>query len=127
MQGIQAGFFSTARYQDGTPVTNVAAWNEFGTQGRRPTPERPFMRQANHRMRPELLEIIKDRVDPVTLKVDLTTANTIGMKMQSEIANSIVNLKDPPNAPYTIARKGSSNPLIDTGKMVNSVAYEVFR
>ena len=30
-----------------------------------------------------------------------------------------------PNAPMTIARKGSSKPLIDTGSMLNSITYAV--
>ena len=30
-----------------------------------------------------------------------------------------------PNAPSTIARKGSSTPLIDTGSMLGSITYEV--
>lgn len=30
-----------------------------------------------------------------------------------------------PNAPSTIAKKGSSKPLIDTGSMVNSISYAV--
>ena len=124
---MQAGFFATARYSDGTPVTNVAAWNEFGTKGRRPIPERPFMRKANHNMRGALRGIIEDRVDPKTLKVSRATAEAIGLKMQSEIQNSIVDLRIPPNAPATIAKKKSSNPLIDTGKLVNSVTYEVIQ
>ena len=43
VEELQVGFFATAKYPDGTPVTNVAVWNEFGT-GR--IPERPFFRQA---------------------------------------------------------------------------------
>jgi len=30
-----------------------------------------------------------------------------------------------PNAPSTIAQKGSSKPLIDTGSMLNSITYAV--
>ena len=29
---LEIGFWDTARYPDGTPVTNVAAWNEWGTK-----------------------------------------------------------------------------------------------
>ena len=32
VKSVQVGFFSTAKYQDGTPVAAVAAWNEFGTK-----------------------------------------------------------------------------------------------
>lgn len=37
----------------------------------------------------------------------------------------ITDLRDPPNAPYTIEKKGSDNPLIDTGSMRASVTYKV--
>ena len=42
---VEIGFFSDAKYPDGTPVTNVAAYNEFGTNGKDGAgaiPERPF-------------------------------------------------------------------------------------
>ena len=44
VKGIDVGFFSTAKYPDGTPVAAVAAWNEFGTErnGQQHVPERPF-------------------------------------------------------------------------------------
>ena len=62
--GVRVGFFAKSRYPDGTPVTNVAAWNEFGTKGSNKLvtirsrgkvfrfksggiPKRPFMRYAN--------------------------------------------------------------------------------
>jgi hypothetical protein len=41
--------------------------------------------------------------------------------IKQRIANGIA----PPNSPYTIARKGSSKPLIDTGQLRNSITYQV--
>lgn len=37
----------------------------------------------------------------------------------------MTELRDPPNAPSTIAQKGSDNPLIDTGVLRASVSYKV--
>lgn len=37
----------------------------------------------------------------------------------------MTDLQDPPNAPSTIAKKGSSNPLIHNGEMRQSVTYKV--
>lgn len=37
----------------------------------------------------------------------------------------MTDLKDPPNAPSTIAKKGSSNPLINTGSLRSSVTYKI--
>ena len=85
---MEVGFYSTAKYPDGTPVTNVAAWNEFGFESRKyfpvqskdgtwifikrakpkPIPERPFFRQAVARMDDTvLLPILKDGVNPRTI------------------------------------------------------------
>ena len=43
VSSVAVGFFADAKYQDGTPVAAVAAWNEFGTKN---IPERPFFRNA---------------------------------------------------------------------------------
>lgn len=31
----------------------------------------------------------------------------------------------PPNAPYTIEKKGSSTPLVDSGRLINAITYEI--
>ncbi len=45
------------------------------------------------------------------------------MKIQMTIRNA--GSWAVPNAPSTVERKGSSSPLIDTGRMVQSVRYEI--
>ena len=47
--------------------------------------------------------------------------------MKREIQQSIRQLRTPPNSPLTIAMKGSSNPLINTGKLRNSVDFEIIK
>ena len=49
----------------------------------------------------------------------------IGIEMQQDIQREIIDLRTPPNSPYTIAKKKSSNPLVDTGHMGDSVTYIV--
>lgn len=49
----------------------------------------------------------------------------IGIEMQQDIQQEIITLREPPNSLYTIARKKSSNPLVDTGHMGDSVTYVV--
>ena len=132
---VDVGFFSSARYppvrqgknggQKQTPhfVATVAAFNEFGTSAG--TPERPFFRNAIADAKKPILEILKAGIDPKDMTMDARLAGIVGEKMKSEIQKSIINLRDPPNAPRTIKRKGSSNPLIDTGFMNMSVSYNV--
>lgn len=49
----------------------------------------------------------------------------IGIEMQQDIQQEIITLREPPNSPATIARKKSSNPLVGTGHMGDSVTYEI--
>lgn len=49
----------------------------------------------------------------------------IGIEMQQDIQREIIDLRTPPNSPATIARKKSSNPLVDTGHMGDSVTYVI--
>ncbi len=51
--------------------------------------------------------------------------NRMGIFLKSRIQNRIEAVKTPPNAPATIARKKSDNPLIDTGVLLNSINYAV--
>lgn len=49
----------------------------------------------------------------------------IGIEASASVKDYIRDLRTPPNAKSTIAKKKSSNPLIDTGEMLQSVDYTV--
>ncbi|TYC49900.1 hypothetical protein ESZ50_04730 [Weissella muntiaci] len=49
----------------------------------------------------------------------------LGERMARDIRNKIKSTHSPANAPLTINNKGSSSPLIDTGRLRQSVTYEV--
>lgn len=49
----------------------------------------------------------------------------VGLLMASKIKDYATNLSKPPNHPFTEDQKGSSNPLVDTGSMIESISYEV--
>ena len=120
---VDVGFFASAKYDDGTPVAAVAAWNEYGTSNG--IPERPFFRNALRTSKELLLDIMVDNIDPRTLTLDRVTAGKLGAALVGEIQRSITTLRQPPNAPSTQKAKGSSNPLIDTGFMRQSVTWRV--
>lgn len=135
IRGVSVGFFSTAKYPDGTPVAAVAAWNEFGTKR---IPERPFFRQALGIVRDEVRGLIRAGVDGRTLAVRPNLGATVGAVVQGAIQQRIVDLDQPPSSRQTIRAKqakrrpgsgntrwGASNPLIDTGKMRTSVAWQI--
>ena len=119
---IQVGFFATSKYPDGTPVAAVAAFNEFGTKR---APERPFFRNAIAGAEEELNPVMVKNINPRTMALDRKTAGKLGQVMQGRIQRSITTLRDPANAPSTIAQKGSSNPLLDTGTLRKSTTYRI--
>ena len=69
--------------------------------------------------------MVKKFIDPTTMELDNRGANLVGAYAADVIQQRIVDLKEPPNSPITIALKGSSNPLVDTGHMRQSVTWEV--
>ena len=48
-----------------------------------------------------------------------------GQQFATAIKDKIVEISTPPNHPYTVQSKGSSNPLIDTGGLVESITWKV--
>jgi hypothetical protein len=48
-----------------------------------------------------------------------------GQQLSTAIKKYARDLSSPPNRPYTIEQKGSSNPLVDTGAMIESITWEV--
>lgn len=118
---VRAGIFETATYPDGTPVASVAVENEYGTDL---IPARSFFRTT-------IAEKQKDWADSVAkglqyYKGDIRTAlEATGERMADDLQESVLNWKEPPNAPYTIAKKGFNKPLVDTGQMSDSFGSEV--
>lgn len=49
----------------------------------------------------------------------------LGQELATKIKTYARNLSEPPNSAMTVQRKGSSNPLVKTGGMIESINYEV--
>lgn len=117
---LRAGVFDTAKYPDGTPVAQVAEWNEFGTSS---IPPRPFMRDAVIDGKKRWIEYLARQVEAYE---DVHLAfGRLGELVRNDIVKSINLHTEPPNSPVTIARKKSSHPLIDTGFLKSSITYKV--
>ncbi len=105
-----------------------AGANEFGTRDGH-IPERSFIRAAvdNNGTR------IDQRADQVWGQIiDGRLSMNVGLGLMGEfiqrlVTQRITTLRTPPNAAATIARKGSSNPLIDTGRMPQSIRWQLAR
>lgn len=119
---ISIGF--QGQYDDGTTVAEVAAWNEYGTEN---APARPFMRQTLADKKDQIEEFQANAVaQGIRQHRDAAkTMNQIGVYMKAKVQEEITDGQFEPNAPSTIARKGSSHPLIDTSRMRQSINYTV--
>ncbi len=117
---VRVGVLENATYPDGTPVAMVAFWNEYGT---RTSPVRAFFRTTVSEQKKNWVlsvqNLMKIHSDPKQVM------GLIGVHMQEQIVQSINTWSDPPNSAYTIAKKGSSKPLIETGVLMRSIKSEV--
>lgn len=90
-------------------------------------PERSFLRTGHD-----------THIDDVLKKADLMLGQVIDGKMSEEqlldfigltlstkIKTYARDLSSPPNHPFTKEQKGSSNPLVDTGNMIEGISFEV--
>jgi hypothetical protein len=111
-------------YPTGEMVADVAAKHVYGIG----VPQRDFMGLARYE--------IEEKTRPIFLKMaGIASSGTInqiaalqnaaGLAAQAAIQQAIIDLDSPPNSPATIAAKGSSNPLIDTGHMKDSTTFVV--
>lgn len=109
--------------KNGADVCSVAAWNEFGTIN---MPSRPFMRKSVDDNKDEISAYMRQKVEDVLSgrKTAEQVFKEIGLFQKGLIQKKITDGSFEPNAPSTIRRKKSDKPLIDTGRMRQSV--EIF-
>ncbi len=121
---VKVGFFEEDKYEDGIPVAQVAAYNEFGTRFH---PERPFMQETIHdkQTRAKLIKALaKAATATITGKGNARAIlATLGKLFAEEIKITIASYPGN-NSATTIERKGFDRPLYDTGKMLESVKFK---
>ena len=127
---VRIGFqHGKATEEDGTDICDVAAWNELGTKN---MPSRPFLRKSvdeNRERIDNFLQSTKD--DLVRGKPAEKILKDIGIFQKDLIQEKITEGSFKENADSTIEikrKKGRDEPikpLIDTGKMRQSVNYVI--
>ncbi len=118
-RGIVPGFSNIT-------LLEVAAIQEFGAPSAH-IPQRSFVRatvdnnrDAIRKLQSSLAkQIVKGKI---TKQVAL---ERIGARVEGMIKKAIAAGIEPANAPSTIARKGSSTPLISTGQLRSAISFEV--
>lgn len=88
-------------------------------------PARPWLVPGVEAGTPAILQsIADDMADGLPVDQIMERAGLIAV---GEVKQFMNDLSSPPNAASTIAKKGSSNPLIDTGALRESVTHVVHR
>jgi hypothetical protein len=117
--GIQQGETS----DDGVDLVDIAMFNELGTVH---IPSRPFLRdsvdanadQINNFLQSMKKELLRGGSAEDVLK-------KIGVFQKGLIQKQIVSGNFAPNSEATIKKKGSDTPLVDTGRMRQSINYVI--
>lgn len=118
--GFQRG---EATEEDGTDICDVAAWNELGTVN---MPSRPFLRKSVDENEGKINAFLQSTKADLLRGVSAEQVlKEIGIFQKDLIQEKITEGSFAPNAPATIRRKGSSKPLIDSGRMRQSVNYVI--
>ena len=114
---VESGFIPGKTPDD---IINIALMNNYGTRN---IPRRPFMDNAQKKIQ---------EVWPKYQKLMMTSKMSpkkimqmFGEEVTGIIQDEIMNGNFVPNAESTVRRKGKNKPLIDTGRMLRSVTYEV--
>jgi hypothetical protein len=115
--GFQQGQGSS---EDGVDLVDIAAFNEVGTSR---APSRPFMRKSVDDNKDKIIAFCQAQIGK--LCDGTTTAEQIlkeiAVFQKGLIQETIVDGEFEPNAESTIRKKKSDKPLIDTGRMRQSV------
>lgn len=90
-------------------------------------PERSFLRNGHDEYAKEVFKKADKAVGQVIVgkMSEEQFLNMVGQMLASKIKKYAIDLRTPPNHPFTVERKGSSNPLADTGQMIEGITWEV--
>lgn len=122
---------------DGTPLHNIAVYNEYGTET---APPRPAFRIGAEKALSTRKLMIKSAITNIARaglmknkKLSAKLINDrekilltgIGQSAVKEVKNIIDKGSTQPNAPATIKKKGFDHPLYETGVLKNNISYLV--
>jgi hypothetical protein len=124
---VKVGVLSDGDH-DGIGMIELAAIHEFGSPAAG-IPERSFIRRTFIEKESELAEICA-RLSKAVIAGSMTTAKALdllGAWGASEVKKTVTAGPHipPPLKEATIAAKGSDRPLVDTGRLIGSVTWEV--
>lgn len=89
-------------------------------------PERSFLRTGHDENADRVMKQTERAICQVIdgkMSVD-TMLDLCGEQFATAIKKRIRDVSSPPNHPYTIEQKGSSNPLVDTSNLIEAISWE---
>jgi len=134
---------------DDSELVMIAAVHEFGTEIQVTDKMRGWFAANGYPLKKETTKIViperswlrsgyDENIDAITNKVQellpevlenninpYDFMNSIGLEFAGMIQQKLRNLSEPANSSMTIERKGSTNPLIDSGRLVGAIRHEV--
>lgn len=121
---VWVGLRASTPEADSELITYASA-NEFGTRDGH-VPERSFMRSTVDEQRTSYSGVLAS----VLRVADSVSAlerglGRLGLRGVRDVQRKITSNVPPPNAPSTVRRKGSTGTLRDTGRLRQSIDFEV--
>lgn len=127
LAGLQVSVLVGVNGETHSEMIVIAASNEFGTDNGH-VPERSYLRDTVDNGVEEILDDLQAAVVAVLGGADLDAElGKVGEKWAGRVKIAIRDKSAPPNAPATVAAKGADNPLIDTGRLRNSITWTIHR
>ncbi len=127
---LRVGVLSNDQHDPKSPIglAELAAIHEFGSPAAN-IPERSFIRRTFRERDLELREVVR-KVTKGVVKGKLGARrglDLIGAWLSAEVKKTVTAGPHipPPLQPETVARKGSDRPLVDTGRLVDAVTWDV--
>ncbi len=126
--GILASKGAADKHPEGQlSLVQIAAIHEFGNEH---VPERAPIRTTFYVRRKQELIDMQTKLARAIVTKGMDGIRALGMlgSWGAAAVKATITEGDglpPPNAPSTIAAKGSSRPLVDTGLLKNSITYQV--
>ena len=123
---IDVGILDGSEPHAGSSLTvlEIGLIHEFGNDH---VPERSFIRawfdEDEATLREDLVKLAQSVLEGKRTRDEIL--EILGQRAVGRIQDRIARGIEPPNAPSTIARKGSSTPLVDTGVLRSKISYRV--
>lgn len=128
---VSVGYFGNEQHRpsitSGSPnpitMSSLAAIHELGLG----VPKRAFIEPALQQNRGKYIKYAGKQITPIIRRRQTMNAawQGLGVMAVADIQKYMITASFTPLAASTIARKGSSKPLIDTGQMRQAITYRV--